>query len=69
MIFFENIEWNRHICAWTPITLNTLLISNGFEYVDHSFYCSSLMQRLFPEMGEGLAFLVRKRKAAPTTLV
>jgi hypothetical protein len=65
MIFFENVEWNRHICAWTPITLNTLLVSNGFEYVNHSFYCSSFI----PEMGEGLAFLVRKRKAAPTTLV
>lgn len=59
-IFFANIEWNRHIYAWTPATLNTLLQANGFEYIEHQFYCSSWAQHLFPEMGAGLAFLVRK---------
>jgi hypothetical protein len=34
-IFFENVEWNRHIYSLTFITLNTLLICNGFEFVDH----------------------------------
>jgi SAM-dependent methyltransferase len=68
-IFFENVEWNRHICAWTASTLNTLLLSNGYEYVGHEFYCNTTMQRLFPEMGAGLAFLVRKTGPAPTYVI
>lgn len=68
-IFFENVEWNRHLYAWTPSTLNTLLVSTGFGYVDYEFCCDTLMQKLFPRMGVGLAFLVRKVKTAPTNLV
>ena len=36
-IFYENVEWNRHVHAWTPQTLLTLLSVNGFAYVDHCY--------------------------------
>src|SRR5262249_36558120 len=36
-IFFQEIEWNRHIFSWTPQTLLTLLVVNGFEYVEHCY--------------------------------
>jgi 2-polyprenyl-3-methyl-5-hydroxy-6-metoxy-1,4-benzoquinol methylase len=68
-LFYDNMDWGRHIYAWTANTLNTLLMCNGFEYVKHRFYCRTAIQRTFPEMGDGLAFLVRKVKPAPTTLV
>lgn len=68
-IFYEDVEWNRHLYAWTARTLNTLLASNGFECVEHRFYRHGWIQRLFPEAGDGLAFLVRKSGPAPTNLV
>lgn len=68
-VFFESVEWNRHIYAWTPATLHTLLLSNGFECVEQQFYCNSLFQRLFPGMADGLAFLVRKNGPSPTHIV
>jgi 2-polyprenyl-3-methyl-5-hydroxy-6-metoxy-1,4-benzoquinol methylase len=69
VIYFQDVEWNRHIYSWTPSTLNTLLLSNGFEYAEHRFYCNSPLQRLFPDMGDGMAFLVRKSGPAPAKLV
>jgi 2-polyprenyl-3-methyl-5-hydroxy-6-metoxy-1,4-benzoquinol methylase len=33
----SDIEWDRHVYAWTPQTLLALLVSNGFEYVEHCF--------------------------------
>jgi 2-polyprenyl-3-methyl-5-hydroxy-6-metoxy-1,4-benzoquinol methylase len=36
-MFSENIEWDRHVYAWTPQTLLTFLMVNGFEYVDHCY--------------------------------
>ena len=36
-VLSENVEWDRHIYAWTPQTLLTLLTVNGFEYVDHCY--------------------------------
>jgi ubiquinone/menaquinone biosynthesis C-methylase UbiE len=36
-VFTRTLEWDRHICAWTPETLLTLLTVNGFDYVDHCY--------------------------------
>ena len=36
-VFSEHIEWDRHVYAWTPQTLLTLLEVNGFAYVDHCY--------------------------------
>ena len=69
LIFFDNVEWNRHIYAWTAETLYTLLLQNGFEYYTHCFYCNSFIQRMLPEMGDGLAFLVRKLKTSPNRII
>jgi SAM-dependent methyltransferase len=68
-VFFKDVEWNRHIYAWTAATLNTLLLSNGFRCVDHKFYCNSMLQRAFPSTGEGLAFLVEKVEPAPSNIL
>jgi ubiquinone/menaquinone biosynthesis C-methylase UbiE len=36
-VLSESIECDRHIFSWTPQTLLTLLVTNGFEYVDHCY--------------------------------
>jgi len=33
----SDIEWDRHVYAWTPQTLLALLAGNGFEYVEHCY--------------------------------
>lgn len=68
-VYFENVEWNRHLYAWTPYTLYTLLALNGFELVIFEFYGHSFFSKLFPDMGHGLLFLVRKVEGAPTKIL
>lgn len=68
-VFFENVEWNRHVYAWTSTILNTLLFANGFEYVDHCFYYHSSLERLLPGMESGMIFLARKTRRAPTHII
>jgi ubiquinone/menaquinone biosynthesis C-methylase UbiE len=74
-IFYENVEWNRHVHAWTPQTLLTLLSVNGFVYVDH-VYENGMPRRLerwflsaFPFLGPTQIVKVRKIAAASPVLV
>ncbi len=69
-MFSENIEWDRHIYPWTPQTLLTFLMVNGFEYVDHC-YETSIRIRLgrwflaaLPFLGPTQILKVRKVAAA-----
>lgn len=71
-IYFAEVEWNRHIYCWTPSTLLTLLVTNGFEYVDHQFSADAggrveaMFLRLFPFLGPAQILKVRKTgKARP----
>lgn len=68
-IYFENVPWNRHLYSWTPVTLNTLLLVNGFEYVSHYFFHDNALGRVLPELGAGMVFVVRKVCTSPRTLV
>lgn len=68
-IFFENVEWNRHIYTWTSSTLNTLLLSNRFDYVEHRIVSDCLWERLMPGSGSVLVFKARKTKASPETII
>jgi 2-polyprenyl-3-methyl-5-hydroxy-6-metoxy-1,4-benzoquinol methylase len=72
VIFFEDVEWNRHIYCWTP---STLLKVNGFEYISHN-YCqegsnifSRLMLKLFPFFSPTMILKVKKVKYAPNKIV
>lgn len=74
-IYFDDVEWNRHIYCWTPSTLLTLLATNGFEYVDHVFSTDargrveSLFLRVFPFLGPTQILKVRKNAEARPELV
>ncbi|HLG71790.1 MAG TPA: class I SAM-dependent methyltransferase [Chloroflexota bacterium] len=68
-IYFESSPWNRHIFAWTPTTLNTLLLVNGFEYVAHRFFTENALERLLPQIAAGMVFITRKAGRSPVTLV
>lgn len=63
-IFFDNVEWNRHIYAWTIPTLMALLKINGFEYVEHRIVGDSWWGKIFPGLASVLIFKVRKIKKA-----
>jgi 2-polyprenyl-3-methyl-5-hydroxy-6-metoxy-1,4-benzoquinol methylase len=74
-ILSDNIEWDRHVHAWTPQTLLTLLAGNGFVYVDHC-YETKVPDRfrrwfltLLPFFGPTQILKVRKVAPAPTKLV
>jgi ubiquinone/menaquinone biosynthesis C-methylase UbiE len=74
-VLSENIEWDRHVHAWTPQTLLTLLTVNGFEYVDHC-YESRLPDRfrrwllaMLPFLGPTQILKVRKVRRASFALV
>jgi 2-polyprenyl-3-methyl-5-hydroxy-6-metoxy-1,4-benzoquinol methylase len=69
-IYFENVEWNRHVYSWTPDTLLTLLQVNGFEYLFHTYekprsFLDRLVLSLFPYLGPTQILKVRKIANAP----
>ncbi|HEY7247140.1 MAG TPA: class I SAM-dependent methyltransferase [Xanthobacteraceae bacterium] len=74
-VLSASIEWDRHVYAWTPQTLLTLLASNGFAYVEHC-YESNVPDRLrrwlltmLPFIGPTQILKVRKVAPAPAKLV
>lgn len=75
LIYFENVEWNRHIFSWTPSTLMTLLAVNGFEYVEHHYsrdgsgFFDKILLRLFPFFGPTQILKVRKKEDASSRQV
>ena len=75
VIFFKDVEWNRHIYCWTPSTLLTLLIVNGFEYVDHAYcqdssnFLEKIIFKCFPFLSPTMILKVRKSSKAPEKLV
>ena len=74
-VLCKEIEWDRHVYAWTPTTLLTLLATNGFEYVEHC-YESRVPDRVrrwvlavLPFLGPTQILKVRKVAPAPADLV
>ena len=71
----SDIEWDRHVYAWTPQTLLALLVSNGFEYVEHCYETgvTDRSRRWFltalPFLGPTLILKVRKVAPASPALV
>ncbi len=72
-VYYENVEWNRHLIEFLPSSLNTLLALNGFELVEHRFLRSRglswLVQLLVPGLSHEQIFLARKDQAAGTEIV
>ena len=72
-IFFESVDWNRHIIEYLPTSLSTLLHINGFDIVEHRFVPSSMTYRILdyilPGMSAGQIVLAKKLKSSPTTFV
>jgi SAM-dependent methyltransferase len=74
-VLCSKTEWDRHVQAWTPETLLTLLAANGFAYVEHC-YETRTPDRLrrfifaaFPFLGPTLILKVRKVAAAFAQLI
>ena len=68
-IFFENVEWNRNIYSWSSFTLNTLLLTNGFEYVDHKIVGIRWWERIIPGSGSVIVLKARKNSEAPKRFI
>jgi len=74
-VLTEDIEWDRHVYAWTPQTLLTLLATNGFEYVDHCYESRtsnrprSWLLAVLPFLGPTQILKVRKVAQASARLV
>lgn len=69
-VFTPTLEWDRHVSAWTPETLLTLLSVNGFEYVEHCYEngvrnpVARLLVAALPFLGPTQIIKVRKAAAA-----
>jgi len=74
-VFHEESEWNRHIHAWTPSTLLTLIEGNGFSYVTHAYAgdaagpAERALMRVLPFMDAVVVLKVRKVAPAPARLL
>jgi len=74
-IFSPGVEWDRHVHAWTPQTLLTLLQMNGFTYADHAYEngAANPLHRwfltAFPFLGPTQILAVRKVAPAPADLL
>jgi ubiquinone/menaquinone biosynthesis C-methylase UbiE len=69
------VEWDRHVHAWTPQTLLTLLETNGFAYLEHTYEIgvANRFRRwflaAFPFLGPTQILVVRKIRSAASELV
>ena len=74
-VLCEKTEWDRHVYAWTPQTLLTLLATNGFAYVEHCYETRTpdrlrrWLLAVFPFFGPTQILKVRKVAPAPAKLV
>jgi 2-polyprenyl-3-methyl-5-hydroxy-6-metoxy-1,4-benzoquinol methylase len=74
-VLCSKTEWDRHVHAWTPESLLTLLAANGFAYVEHCYETRTpdrLRRWLFaalPFFGPTLILKVRKLAPAPAQLI
>lgn len=74
-VFFDNVEWNRHVMCWTPQTLLTLFVVNGFEYCEHGYageranWLERGVLKVLPFLGAVQVLKVRKVAASPAALV
>jgi ubiquinone/menaquinone biosynthesis C-methylase UbiE len=72
-VFFNNVEWNRHIIEFLPLSLNTILILNGFELIQHRFITEghrrSIIERLIPGLSEVQIFIVKKTGDPPKNII
>ena len=74
-VLCKEIEWDRHVYAWTPTTLLTLLATNGFEYVEHCYEnrvpgrVRRWVLAVLPFLGPTQILKVRKVAPAPANLV
>jgi ubiquinone/menaquinone biosynthesis C-methylase UbiE len=74
-ILSNGTEWDRHVHAWTPQTLLTLLGVNGFAYVEHTYEngAANRFRRWFlaalPFLGPTQILTVRKVAPAPPQLI
>jgi ubiquinone/menaquinone biosynthesis C-methylase UbiE len=74
-VLCDKTEWDRHIYAWTPQTLLTLLATNGFAYVEHCYETRppDLFRRwllaVLPFFGPTQILKVRKVARASSDLV
>lgn len=74
-VYFQEIEWNRHVFSWTPQTLLTLFAVNGFEYVEHCYEngmtnpIERLFLKVFPFFGPTQILKIRKTSVASAALV
>lgn len=75
LIFHRDVEYARHVYAWTPSALLTLLVVNGFEYQEHHYVSESnnwfeaASTRLMPYFGQTQVLKVRKVAEAPERFV
>jgi len=74
-VLCKDVAWDRHIYAWTPRTLLTLLAVNGFEYVEHCFETSTpdrlrrWLLAVLPFLGPTVILKVRKVAPASPNLI
>lgn len=72
-VYFDNVDWNRHLIEFLPSSLNTLLALNGFDLVEHRFLPSRGLswpvQFLVPGLSHEQIFLARKVRAAGTEII
>ena len=74
-VLSEAAVWDRHVHAWTPQTLLTLMKVNGFDYVEHAYEnplpnrLRRLVLTILPFLGPTLILKARKVAAAPSALI
>ena len=72
-IFFNNVEWNRHIIEFLPSSLHTILLLNGFELIQHQFiptgYRKGIFEYIIPGLSDIQIFIMKKIGDPPTTII
>jgi ubiquinone/menaquinone biosynthesis C-methylase UbiE len=74
-VFNAEVAHARHVYCWTPTTLLTLMVVNGFEYVEHRYTTEPrgrlerALTGLVPFLGSTQVLKVRKVTDAPRAFV
>jgi len=59
-IYYDSVEWNRHLYCWTTTTLHTLFLVCGFTLTHLNFSGSDMLSRLVPALGSEIVMGLEK---------
>ncbi len=68
-IYYDNVNWNRHIIEFLAVSLSTIFQLNGYELIQHRFIPYNFLERLIPGIAREQIMLLQKKREAQKEVI